>query len=189
MYVFVSYRLFLLTDSLRHMVIPDKVPGSVLIRNSGASRCSSASCHHHLLLPSKLTARLARHPGAGMLALEGICCKHCSEAAGGAAQARQLLVQPACTQWELVSSTSCQHHKGSRWQLLPARMLAHSGILEGNLEQQCDRVSCWVADDCWPQHSRHHDGGGCWSRLSALCSAKRDQMCLLGLFLLLQLFS
>ena len=35
-YVFVSYRLFLLTDALRHVVIPDKVPGSVLIRNAGA---------------------------------------------------------------------------------------------------------------------------------------------------------
>lgn len=34
-YVFVSYRLFLLTDALRHMVIPDKVPGTTLIRNAG----------------------------------------------------------------------------------------------------------------------------------------------------------
>ena len=34
-YVFVSYRLFLLTDSLRHIIIPDKTPGSVLICNAG----------------------------------------------------------------------------------------------------------------------------------------------------------
>ena len=38
-YVFVSYRLFLLTDALRHIVIPDKVPGIVLIRNAGEAPC------------------------------------------------------------------------------------------------------------------------------------------------------
>ena len=33
-YIFLSYRLFLLTDALRHVVIPDKASGPTLIRNA-----------------------------------------------------------------------------------------------------------------------------------------------------------
>ena len=60
-YVFLSYRLFLLTDSLRKVVIPDKISGRVLVRNlltaaaaagalyiAGAAllRWSPAATHH-----------------------------------------------------------------------------------------------------------------------------------------------
>ena len=34
MYVFISHRLFHLTDAFRHVLIPDKAPGRVLMRNA-----------------------------------------------------------------------------------------------------------------------------------------------------------